>query len=114
MDYHCPYCETSLKWKLLQTKATTGQRQIFPGSATFVCPTCGGRLLFNTHPIEKKHGRWYLPLLMVFIFTTFLRNYLSWVTLGLFFLAGIAVVAIFYYRVVLPQVKSWPRYKKFS
>jgi DNA-directed RNA polymerase subunit RPC12/RpoP len=115
MDYRCPYCSSPLKWKLISTEATSGQRRFFPGSAYQACPSCGGRLRYNTHPLEKRLDRWYWPLLIMLLalspLIVQLHPLLVVLPLGLFAVMAYAVVRHFY--VVWHQLKSWPRYKQF-
>ena len=109
MDNRCPLCQVNLSRRLVLTKATPGQRKLFPGSATMACPSCGARIQMNTHPIEKRYVSWLSWLTVALSVSTLSQNKFLILGSSALIVIGGGYIAWQTHK----HLKTWPRYKPY-
>lgn len=118
MDYRCPHCQASLKWR--RVLPPTHDNAIAAGSAERVCPACDGGLIFNPHRDERgltlfgldieiaAYAVLGLALLLAALLQALLHPLLVIVATHL-----IAIALVVWQRWQLMNVRlaDWPRYR---
>jgi predicted RNA-binding Zn-ribbon protein involved in translation (DUF1610 family) len=107
MNYGCPHCGKSLRWRYLSARRSVGTRSWLEASSVLACRFCGGGLLVNAHPRENLMLWPILPLGFVWSLAGAAPSVrgLS-IPLALLVLVGWLVVLLR----AGPTPKSWPRY----
>jgi hypothetical protein len=105
VDFHCPHCATSLRWRLLKFTSDGNAR---------ICPACEALVVGNLHPAVFNNWLWsrfYLPgvlLCAVGIFVPSLAWLLPFAVVVLF--AGFAVIVIY----MIKQRIGWQVYRPYE
>ena len=111
MRYDCPFCQQTLRKKLLRSKPAPGERRFLPNRAIPYCSNCGGELANNPHPLEK------IQLIVLVIMVIFIQLVLiNSGNISLLVLTGVVLVSAFIMIVYIhfKYLRNWQRFIRLT
>jgi len=107
MKIDCPYCQISLRKKLLRSKPAPGERRFLPNRAIPYCSNCGGELANNLHPMEKIQLVVILvPALLIQLVLIYSGNIPLLVLTGVSLVVAIVIVLYLHFK----HMRNWQRF----
>ena len=107
MDYHCPKCNTNLRFKLLPHMDVSKKRLFagLPYENQKICPSCKCLLIDNSNSVDNNSSKYMFFALSVVLILRFagLLNHLLYIF-------SFIVILGYYFFWSEVKLKDWPRY----